>query len=380
MSLEEYRLWLDRNVPKATTTPTSWGEDAMPFLPYLIALIFLLGCSGSITACIIFGGDTWKIFMKALFGKERFLALYKMDVVHKFSPAEFEREWDDLPPRPDLSDIARRKADAAAGKALEDACRAAFAQGRASLVSVHWATGFGPRKEAAAVRHAVMVVRARGLEEEEENARLIEEGENWCDNLEREINLIEAMEMAFPSLTVDFRNLTKPPLPGAPWAGTTVGHTIDCDKRREVWGQIEELNQAIKIATDGGVSDGMLGQGRQLLHELVARTPELPADRCVLDPGGKGVKVLPKGTQRALWYHTGDSYLYEPETERKDGNELNNFELTPNDNLVDTSVDPCRPVCATFAKTKNCKLGKRCPWRHSQPVEGDIIREPIGFR
>jgi len=376
MSLFEYQLWLARQ-PKATTQPSSWGDDFMPYLPYVIVPILLLGVCGSIAACYIFGGDTWKAFMKAVFGADRFFTVYQMDVVHKFSPNDLVQEWDEMPPRITQADIEKIQADEAACQFLEEATLTAFALGRASLVSVHWATGYGPQRESATIREAVAGVRARGLQDSGDNARLIEEGEHWCNNLYMETSIVESMEEAFPLLTVDFKSFNKAPIPGAPWAGTTVGHAISCDKHRELWGHIEVLQQALKIAVDGGVSAGLIDQGKELVQKLIARTPELPADRCVLDPAGKGVKLLPRGKQRALWYHTGDTYLYEPDKEGKKGAELNNFELTPDEHLVNTSVDPCRPVCATFAKTKNCKLGKRCPWRHSKPLEGDVIREPI---
>ena len=65
-----------------------------------------------------------------------------------------------------------------------------------------------------------------------------------------------------------------------------------------------------------------------LLASLVARTHELPSDRCVLDPDGEGrpflflwrtsscpsthagIKLLPKGHQRAVWPVTGTDSLF----------------------------------------------------------------------
>ena len=41
-----------------------------------------------------------------------------------------------------------------------------------------------------------------------------------------------------------------------------------------------------------------VAQAEELLKALVARTHELPADRCVLDPDGSGVKLLPRGQHR----------------------------------------------------------------------------------
>lgn len=278
-----------------------------------------------------------------------------------------------------MEDILRQEANEAAQQALEDACRFAFAKGRIHLVSVHFASGPGPQREALNVENAVAQVRNRHLENDGDNAELIIEGLKWCNTLHMETDIVVAMEKAFPLLKLDFKSLTKAPVAGAPWAGTTVGHAVDCDKRREVWSQVEELSAAIKVAHEGGASHSLVEVANTLMSELIARTPELPADRCVLDPAGRGVKLLPRGRQRALWHHTGDSYLYKPDEEKQGAGELNDFDLPPHEQLRDTSVDACRPVCSTYATTKTCKLGKRCPWRHVKPVKGDSIREPIGF-
>jgi len=376
MSWDEYQMWLKRQ-PKATTEPESWGEDILDsFLwPILLVPLFCCGIGASIAACWYFGKDTWENFNKALFGSRRYLTLFKQDIVHKFAPDDPKTEWDELPPRITREDILRMEADEKATEDLEYACKMAFAKGRHHLVSVHFSTGPGPQQEAIAVERAVAIVRARGLQDTGNNAYLIEEGLAWANTLHMETQIVEAIDKAFPILTVDFKNLTKAPVPGAPWAATTVGHAMTCDKRREVWQAIEELAQSIKTCTEGGASEGLVDQGNELLAELIARTPELPQDRCVLDPAGKGVKLLPKGRQRALWYHTGDAYLYDPETET--AGKLNDFELPPRDMLRDTSVKSARPVCSVFAKTKNCSLGKRCPWRHCKPVKGDTVREPI---
>jgi len=269
----------------------------------------------------------------------------------------------------------RMEADQAACQALEDACRVAFAYGRLHLVSVHFSSGRGPQKPARDVRAAVALVRSRNLQDVDENPRLIEEGLKWCNTLLVETEIVEAIEVAFPCLTIEYSNLTTPPVVGAPWKATTVGHAVDCEERRKVWAFVEDLSAAIRLAEEGGASHGLTEAAQDLINQLIARTPELPADRCVLDPGGKGVKVLPKGTTRGLWAHTGDMYLYQPDTQI--AGELNDFELPPGEELLGTSVKDARPVCATWAKTNTCKLGKRCPWRHCKPKKGDAVREPI---
>jgi hypothetical protein len=299
------------------------------------------------------------------------------DIIYKFSPKDCEIEWDELPPKISNEHKARMEANDKANAELKRACEKAFAMGRIHLVSVHFASGPGPQQEADDIDNAVANVKARGLQDEGDNARLIEEGEKWVKTLRMETYIVEAIEKAWPSLTIDFNDGTQPPIPGAPWMATTVGHALQCDKRRAAWSEIEDLSQAIKISSNGGASHGLTEIAREVLADLIARTPELPADRCVLDPDGKGVKLLPKGRQRALWYHTGDSYMYQPDKEK--AGELNNFDLPPTEELANTSVKNARPICATYAKARNCKLGKRCPWRHAVPMEGDVVREPIMF-
>lgn len=316
------------------------------------------------------------------------MTLFQTDIEHIIRPLDKPRVFDELPPKVSHEDLKRMRMDAAANQALADACRDAFAYGRIHMVSVHFSSGPGPQEEAIAIETAVALVRSRGLHElmverpgnpdgPQNNPKLIEEGLKWAKTLHNETFIVEAMEKAFPFLSVDYHSLANSPVPGAPWKGTTLGEQMNCEKKREIWTQVEELGQAIKIATTPGeiASSGLVSEGNRLMKDLIARTPDLPSDRVVLDPEGRGIKLLPKGRQRALWQHTGDSYLFEPE--RAVGKELNDFELPPLEELRDTSCADARPCCATFASGKPCKLGKRCPWRHKMPLPGDSVREPV---
>jgi hypothetical protein len=377
MSLREFNMWLSRQ-PRMTTQPSSWGEDAMPFLPLIIGSIFLTGICTALFLCSRFGGDTWDNFSKTVFGSRRFMTLYQTEIVHIHQPEDKARVFEELPPRITREDILRMEANDAAIQALQDACKNAFRCGRIHLVSMHFSTGPGPQQEAVDVERAVADVRAKGLQNEGDNARLIEEGVAWTTLLHNETRIVSACQRAFPLLEVDYQNLSRSPVPGAPWAGTVIGHQIDNEKRRDIWRQVEELTQAIKMSSTGGASQGLIDEANKLIANVIARTPELPADRCILDPEGHGVKLLPKGRQRAIWQHTGEAYLYDPDSNEA-GAELNNFDLPPKQELRNTSVDAARPVCATFAKGQKCHLGKRCPWRHTKPVAGDSVREPVGF-
>jgi hypothetical protein len=440
----------------------------MPYVPVIAIPLGLICCCCAAGFSWFFGRDVWQQFSKTVFGSNKLLQMMTLDIVSKFTPGEHQQEWDELPPRVSQEEFLKMEADDSVSKELEKACVTAFAKGRIHLVSVHFTTGYGPRKEARAIEEAIMTVKARGLENIEmatfeigekkvmkaknelyleesqrepakfmvyykfgyftlgglpggegekfmldndgylqktdstymmldedsgvvtageapeilvtkhkDNARLIEEGRKWAITLYSEIAIVEAIDEAEPCLNVDYHHLTRPPVAGTPWASTTVGHAMACDERRKVWEKIEDLRDSVKNAERGGASHGLVEVAQELLAELVARTPELPADRCVLDPEGHGVKLLPKGRQRALWVHTGDSYMYEPDKVK--ASELNNFDLPPKEELQGTSVDPFRPVCAHYAATGKCKLGKRCPWRHTTPQPGDTVREPIMF-
>jgi hypothetical protein len=314
--------------------------------------------------------------MNSLIGAPKFLALYRTDIEHIVSPEEKPKEYPPLQPKISDEEIMRRLANMRACEALEEACRNAFKFGRSHLVSVHFSQGYGPTAEAAAIKQAISEVRSRGLKDVGNNAELLEQGETFCQTLEMETMLVETMEEAFPVLEIDWRSISQPPVPGKPWKATTVGLADLAGKRNEAWKKVEDVNVAIKTAREGGASHGLVEEAQRLVQNMIARTTELPADRCVLDPDGQGVRLLPKGKQRAVWVHTGETYMYDSQTH--EAGELEDFELPPTEELGDVTVDHAKPVCAHFQAGK-CKLGRRCPWRHCKPLAGDTIREPIRF-
>merc|ERR1719377_152940 len=111
----------------------------MPYWPYIVIPIGVIGLCGAVVACIYFGSDTWKVFSKTVFGSRRLLTLYSLDIVHKFSPEDKPQDWDELPRKITQAEIIKAEQDASASTELERACRDAFGKGRIHLVSVHFA-------------------------------------------------------------------------------------------------------------------------------------------------------------------------------------------------------------------------------------------------
>jgi hypothetical protein len=268
---------------------------------------------------------------KELFGPSRYLTIWKQDVVHVYKPEEVAKEYPPLPPKISEEEILRRLENAAACEELENACKSAFAYGRTGLVSVHFSLGYGPVKEARALEEAISLIYDRHLQDVGRNRQLLQEGDAFVKTFNSETLLVNAMEKAFPILEVDWKSLAAPPVPGKPWKATTIGNVALQAQRNEAWKTMEDLKSSIRTAQAGGASTGLCEEGKKLVANLIARTPELPADRCVLDPEGHGVKLLPQGTQRGMWNHTGEMYLYNPETQ--EAGELENFELPPGEEL-----------------------------------------------
>ncbi|CAE7616163.1 MAP1D [Symbiodinium pilosum] len=150
-----------------------------------------------------------------------------------------------------------------------------------------------------------------------------------------------------------------------------------CEVRNSGWKHIEDLRAAVQAAKFQDISESHMKEAQALLAALVARTHELPSDRCVLDPDGKGIKLLPKGQQRAVWHITGDAYTFEQGSSQ--GGDMGVDISPPKDLLGDAAVDDARPVCAQWAKSSRCKAGRDCPWRHCRPQAGDSVRECILF-
>mmetsp|Transcript_89717 Transcript_89717/g.168959 ORF Transcript_89717/g.168959 Transcript_89717/m.168959 type:complete len:719 (-) Transcript_89717:41-2197(-) len=365
-------------IVKPPEDTSSWGEKVSPYLPFILIPIGGLGCLCLVCAALKLASGHVKLVAKQLIGAPRLLAVYKTDIVHIHRPVPKEATYDPMPPRPDYAAIEKARLDAAASEGLATAVATAYKVGKCHLVLVGFAGGPGPVREAAALREAVDWVRSRGLDLKGENPSLINRAEHWLQVLESEKMLVATMEDVAPDLKIPFRPTYHHPQ----LLSTAIGKNADASARKQAWTNIEDLCQVMRSAKAGGASDGLLREAGEMLEMLIAKTPELPGDRCVLDPDGQGVKILPKGKHRAMWVHTGDMYMYDAESGKagKMEDEVAHREEMADDNLLgDVDVDPCRPVCAEYAKSATCRYAQRCPWRHCMPKAGDSIRECIFF-
>lgn len=374
-TMDPYSKFL-ANAPTTTYAPSA-AEQVKDVVWIAVALV---GTSAGVCffiLCIYLGNVNIKTIGKLLIGPARLFSIYGSDPVGSFLPSgniprDKKREAP-LPPLRPLAEIEAERLDAEACQMLENCWTAASFRGFRHLVRY---AGQPELTEAEPLRKAITWVRTRGLQNKTRNAEIIRTGEKWLATLEAEAELQNVTEAARPDLrwTAQAR-LTQGPVQGKPWIATTLGRAADGQIRKEGWKHIEELREAIQVASRRDVSEVILTQARSLLSELVARTPELPADRCVLDPEGDGIKLLPKGQQRAVWSFTGDVYCYDADSAK--AGELE--ETPPRELLGDVGVDDARPVCAEWAKSFTCKAGRECPWRHVRPKPGDTIRECILF-
>lgn len=230
-----------------------------------------------------------------------------------------------------------------------------------------------PMREEEQLRVAIETVRLRSLEETGRNVDLLEKADRWLRTVDAERSLARATAAARPDLEVVGETRLMAHLPGMPWTSSQTGMLVEGEARRQIWGRVERLAEALKEARTQNASSIQLMRSQELLSQLIARMPELPSDRCVLDPEGEGIRLLPMGKHRAILPTTGANYTYEPKAEHGDDVD----DLPPREELGTTDVDDARPVCADFAEKRACKLGRRCPWRHVRPKKGDVIREAI---
>lgn len=107
------------------------------------------------------------------------------------------------------------------------------------------------------------------------------------------------------------------------------------------------------------------------IAQFVGRTVELPEERCVLDPDGKGLRMLQPGMQRATDPYSGEAYTWNVSTYSAC--------YMQRDGLGEVDTDATRPLCAAFVAGK-CSLGQKCAWRHAKQQAGDRLREPIQLK
>jgi len=359
-----------------TTIPPSIKEALADVWPWFLVLIGVLGLVASVVVCVCLARQPHENMGGMLFGVAKTMVAYRANRVMAYAPSgnvPYDKGRERLPYSKSGEEVEAERTAAEATIALHAASEACHRVGRSNLVSGR--EPLGPVRAEAGIRAAIAKVREQQLQMSGRNLELIEEGEQWLRTLEVERELLQMVEAARPDLeTVGQR--VKPLSNGAPWTSTRVGQTAGEAMKVSTWHRVEMLTESLKRAKEVGAGDALVKDASTLLAGIVARVKDLPADRCVLDPGGEGVKLLPQGTQRAVYLTTGDPYLYRPDAGTAD--DAGDLGL-PREELGDVSVDEARAVCAEFAQKSTCRAGKRCPWRHCKPKPGDSVRECIIF-
>lgn len=372
-TLDPYQEYL--NLIPTTAAPISIAEKVKAGLPIILGVVGSLGCVGIAFGCFCIGRNHFQKVKSLVIGPTRLMNIYNQEpaplcVASGKMPKERRKI---VPPERPWAEIEAERLDNEACQKLQDAFASCELRGLRHVVTN---TSLWPLEEELPLRQAMALVRGRRLQDMRNNMELLKKGETWLRVVEGEYDLMKAVEDSRPELLrAGMTKYTSPPLPGIPWHSTTMGKLTEGEIRKTSWRQIEVLSNAIQVAKDTGASHLLLKDATDLLQALVARTPELPADRCVLDPEGEGVKLLPMGQQRAVWPVTGDVYMYDAES----GNAGDIDSTPPREKLGRVDVDDARPVCAEWAKHSTCKAGRRCPWRHTKPQAGDSIRECIIF-
>jgi len=376
-TLDAYQEFLNN---LGTTSPgPSFAQQIGEYAWAGSAVLVVIGVTCACLACYYMGLINAAHVRKAVIGPARLLNAYHADPVTFFAsgnlPRNKKREAP-LPPMRPAHEIEEERRDNEAINALADAWDIATLKGMRHLVSK---AGDPDPVQAKLLKDAIRIATSRGLQARLNLVEdLVQKGEKWLSTLEAEKDLLRAVEEARPDLRWAAQvRLTQPPVLGKPWHATTQSKAAELEVRKAGWTHIEDLRAAVQAAKSQDISESHMSQAEELLAALIARTHELPADRCVLDPDGEGVKLLPKGQHRAVWPITGDSYTFNAGS--KIGGEMGVDMSVPREILGDAAIDDARPVCAEWAKSSTCKAGRDCPWRHCKPQVGDSVRECILF-
>mmetsp|Transcript_91184 Transcript_91184/g.199727 ORF Transcript_91184/g.199727 Transcript_91184/m.199727 type:complete len:748 (-) Transcript_91184:49-2292(-) len=355
-----------------STTPETIVEwvDSLPLAIVIgVGLGCFIICAGSLVFYIF--REHFRFVSNSLVGAPKMLQVVWADPVHIWKASPHPDEYPKLPPMKTAEEIRQERLDLEANAGLKKAVEAAYLRGRRSLCT-HWPCPALLEEET--LLSAMETVKTRSLDLHGENPILFTRAKSWLVTLRAERDLSRAVHEAEPCLkTVGaWKNIPAPP--GVPWLSTMGGQQQEGQVRSEAWGKVEALSVAIRTAKESGAEEPLIKSSSILLAELIARQRELPQDRCVLDPDGEGIKLLPQGHVRALKGDTGQSYLYHEET--RVAGEVDE-PPPPKEILDDVNVDAKRPICADFAKGRKCRGGRSCPWRHQKPQAGDSIRECI---
>lgn len=386
---------------KVTTTISPGPSKVLEnVVPIILAVVVAAGCCGGIIMFVYLSNTSFSRVIRSRVGVPRMLAKLKHSEVTKYSPEKppaYHQE--PLPPLICKHEVAKQRADRAAMKELQEAVEGVERMmPKERNMYVH--PGCDIPEQEIVLQKAIAKIGERGLQKRGKNPAFLLRGDQWLRSIHAERNLLRVAAEAKPLYGNLSEQETRPPaeghLPhfisyfspseatrkgpqreGRPWLATSIGKAAEDQAQRSKFDKVEELGEALKVAKAEGANKHWVEKTELLYSTLIAQVHELPSERCVLDPEGDGVKLLPVGTNRAVWV-TGEVYTFNAETGEAD--ELGE-PPPPSEHLGAVSVDDARPVCAEFAKTGTCKYmhDRRCPWRHVKPKKGDTLRECIFF-
>jgi len=365
-TLDPLQQFLSRST--TTTLPEGFAGEVKRVMPIIVWTSGAIGATVTLCVCIFLCRTHLSNVSKTVTGAPRFLKAYRTDPVSVFWPKNdvSQLEKQKLPPLRTKEEIEAERLDRQACEGLRAAVDAAYQRGFRGLCSYD---GAPPPAEEEALLEAMATVRVRGLESKSGNGQLLVRGERWLRTLRAERHLMRVAADLRP-IVADL---------GVHGLGGIGGTTLIEQKAQAglmslAWAKVENLTVAIKEAKLAGAQESLVSKEEALLAEAVARVPELPNDRVILDPEGEGLKLLPRGHKRAVDKASGSVYYYNSQT-----GEAGNVgdDPPPREELGDVDIAASRPCCAEWVRSRTCKGGRRCPWRHEMPRPGDPIRECI---
>eukprot|EP00746_Dinoflagellata_sp_MGD_P163048 gnl/MRDRNA2_/MRDRNA2_90896_c0_seq1.p1 gnl/MRDRNA2_/MRDRNA2_90896_c0~~gnl/MRDRNA2_/MRDRNA2_90896_c0_seq1.p1 ORF type:complete len:748 (+),score=106.79 gnl/MRDRNA2_/MRDRNA2_90896_c0_seq1:50-2245(+) len=196
---------------------------------------------------------------------------------------------------------------------------------------------------------------------------LIAQGKHQLALLAKEQNLTTITK----ATDLDLAAVSKEYMPARP-GGKNVQEMNQClAEQTQAWQRLDTLRLAAVDAQEAGANPVLLDRAQHRVAEFVGRTVELPEERCVLDPDGKGLRMLQPGVQRATDPYSGEAYCWN----------VSSYSACymAREGLGEVDTDAARPLCAAFV-AGNCSLGQRCAWRHAKQQPGDRLREPIQLK
>lgn len=342
-----------------TTTGYPSTDQLMVTLPLVLSIIFISGMvGGTFIYCTLYNVHAGKMAGTRI-GIAKMFMDYSQDPVLVIKPsgklADPGREAPLPHKRPWRQELEEERLDREAGEELKLRVEKAVVRPNGHGVN----PDLPDPPEVAPLRAALTTARERGLDQRRAYVRLVESGDAWMRTFDSERILARAAQASTPDLKLA-PSLWPSPIPAQ-----------NCSKgmvRVEIWRRIEDLTVALNAAKANSADRWQVEWCTKLLADLVAAMPELPSDRCVPDPSGKGLRLLAKGEQRAVFGRTGDNYMYHVES--GDAGRMGCMFSASAENLGNVSSSSLSTMCAAWHASGSCSAGSKCPFQHPMRLNG----------